>query len=907
MMREELVSEVAPEVLSSEEVDAYEALLAEEAAGRLKLHRAIAEKTASARRHRAALIIRDKHVDQEKLAVSVRQIRDAARSTVYKSPLRESTKIPKGQFESGERWLADHATRAEEAAARLRPSDIEKQIAEARQRMVSAEGYLANPNNPERVLLRESKPKIQAEIRAAKEEASLAGEPLEWRDYLPRYTKQRRAATALRRAKHNFTAAEKEVSFEKGKLQEAIEAQEKAQVLSRMKKDGFGDAATQWWQDSLTGKRVPAISIYGFKNKTPGERAIIALHEKREALEGVRHLRKGLTDEQIKRIGTDALGIRNSGHQNVVVPFYDLNIARTLTGEGSRDISRKIQALREPEILATQKLLPEVSPLLDQIVGQGVTYGRAAKPNYVSAAESMLASGKPLSDAVRARASAIVDSYSRGVAPNTRLNRREIDYVRQLSDAKFGKTAGLASAIANLQYTTEVAPDFQPYIKQKRKVLTIPIEDLPKPDYPPNDSEATREELLEVKYHMDNPIIDEDTMIMCDREPEQLFYITCEELGIDPLKDQAEDIYEDFNKIAFDLKYIFLRPRPWSLAEHHGVNLNVMVPPSADTPSYPSGHAMMGYGLQAFYTEKYPEYSELWEKLGHTIQHSRLQAGLHFPSDNMYSKQIVEFVTSREKQAGLSKFLPDVIGAGAGALAGAATASEGNKLRDAIAWGGAGLLSGRTGALTKALPKAMKFSPDIANFGIAAGTTLATGGDLKSALTWGGAGLLAGRAGGLAKAKLLRRYAKYAPDALNLGVGAGAAALTDGGAADMAAWGGSGLVAGRAGGLSANLGRIGKAIAKSGVKLASADYRPRGTLFLEANQQQARLLRALLEKNAGTTKQAKLKGNALTTVERLLGEEAKAAPTQYDLARAVLARLSPAKAKVKRLAAEGRT
>ena len=189
---------------------------------------------------------------------------------------------------------------------------------------------------------------------------------------------------------------------------------------------------------------------------------------------------------------------------------------------------------------------------------------------------------------------------------------------------------------------------------------------------------------------------------------------------------------------------------------------------------------------------------------------------------------------SREKRAGLSKFLPDVIGAGAGALAGAATATEGNKLRDAIAWGGAGLLAGRTGGLTKALPKAMKFSPDIANFGIGAAAAGLTGGDLKSALTWGGAGLLAGRAPGLAKIenRLLRGAIRHAPDLLNFGVGAGAAGLGGGGIKDMAVWGGSGAIAGRAGGLGKNLSRLGKAIAKRGVKLASADYRPRGTLFL---------------------------------------------------------------------------
>lgn len=254
-------------------------------------------------------------------------------------------------------------------------------------------------------------------------------------------------------------------------------------------------------------------------------------------------------------------------------------------------------------------------------------------------------------------------------------------------------TSKLASSISALKYPEGVSPRFQGYISQKRTKLTTPVSDLPQPPPPANDSEKTLNELLVIKMHMEEGKLPESLMILADREPEKIFYIACEKFGIDPKKEQAAVIKEDFNKIAFDLKYIFKRPRPWSLSDYHGVNLNVTVPESADTPSYPSGHAMMGYGLAEFYKAHYPEYSKQWDGIADIIQHSRLQSGVHFPSDNEYSKQIVDEVSSREK---VSIFFGEE--AVLGGIIGGALAGEGNRALGSAA--GAGITSALGFALT---------------------------------------------------------------------------------------------------------------------------------------------------------------------------------------------------------------
>ena len=140
-------------------------------------------------------------------------------------------------------------------------------------------------------------------------------------------------------------------------------------------------------------------------------------------------------------------------------------------------------------------------------------------------------------------------------------------------------------------------------------------------------------------------------MKVADKDPVRLFTSVAKSKGLDPHEAEARKHADEWTKLAFDLKHKFKRSRPWDLMKEEGVPLKPNKTSSTESPSYPSGHSMLGYGVAEFYKSKYPYMSEEWDELADIIQHSRLQGGVHFPSDNKASKFVVDWVVSNEKTA----------------------------------------------------------------------------------------------------------------------------------------------------------------------------------------------------------------------------------------------------------------
>lgn len=91
-------------------------------------------------------------------------------------------------------------------------------------------------------------------------------------------------------------------------------------------------------------------------------------------------------------------------------------------------------------------------------------------------------------------------------------------------------------------------------------------------------------------------------------------------------------------------KYIYNRARPSQVApniinKESGTLLNSE---TADTPSYPSGHAFQAYYLAKILSKKFPKKKEQLMKLALRISNSRIIAGLHYPSDRDFAYWLVD-------------------------------------------------------------------------------------------------------------------------------------------------------------------------------------------------------------------------------------------------------------------------
>jgi len=205
-----------------------------------------------------------------------------------------------------------------------------------------------------------------------------------------------------------------------------------------------------------------------------------------------------------------------------------------------------------------------------------------------------------------------------------------------------------------------VGANLQGYLDSEYKNLSVDVSSIDISSPPADDSHSTRMELEELEGIVAESKLPPKIMRVADRSPLSLFYAVARKKGLDPLEEEAKEWADDWTKLSFEFKLKFKRRRPYEVKREHDVDFVVDKSDTTESPSYPSGHAMMGYGVAEFYKDKYPLMSEEWDNVADIIAHSRLQMGVHYPSDVEASKRVVEQIVEsgiklaeREKEAAL--------------------------------------------------------------------------------------------------------------------------------------------------------------------------------------------------------------------------------------------------------------
>ena len=157
---------------------------------------------------------------------------------------------------------------------------------------------------------------------------------------------------------------------------------------------------------------------------------------------------------------------------------------------------------------------------------------------------------------------------------------------------------------------------------------------------PPENSSATAlDEIKYIKYlEIDKDFVKEHDNI------KKVFKKTLAELELPYIQEEMDNLVKESGKFIIELKYKYNRPRPFQLAEFYGIELNGIDLDSMHTPSYPSGHAVQGYLISRYYSDKYPEYAKEFKTLGENIAQSRVIAKAHYPSDKNFGKIVAEYL-----------------------------------------------------------------------------------------------------------------------------------------------------------------------------------------------------------------------------------------------------------------------
>ena len=171
--------------------------------------------------------------------------------------------------------------------------------------------------------------------------------------------------------------------------------------------------------------------------------------------------------------------------------------------------------------------------------------------------------------------------------------------------------------------------------KEFGKFEGFPINDFMDTNPPKNGSEESMDELMLLDSL---PVIDEFVGTTDDIFPHFEKYF--KEKGLEFPEEELKDIVKDTSPIILKLKYHYNRPRPQQLANAKKLKFHQEPLASSKTPAYPSGHATQGRLIAKILADKFPKHKSEINKLGNEIGTGRLVAKVHYPSDDLFGKEL---------------------------------------------------------------------------------------------------------------------------------------------------------------------------------------------------------------------------------------------------------------------------
>lgn len=173
-------------------------------------------------------------------------------------------------------------------------------------------------------------------------------------------------------------------------------------------------------------------------------------------------------------------------------------------------------------------------------------------------------------------------------------------------------------------------------------------ETLPELKYPLENSNSFEEDLDEVRRCVKNPSLSKKFLDKSHFKSEDLFKKLLKDEDIDWKK--LDKILEEFDGVIVRLKFKYNRPRPYIFFKERKEDIETK---ESGSPSFPSGHAAFSYFVSDYLSEILPNKRRELEKLASLICQSRIDNGVHFPSDisagRFVGEQAAKFLLNDKK------------------------------------------------------------------------------------------------------------------------------------------------------------------------------------------------------------------------------------------------------------------
>lgn len=168
------------------------------------------------------------------------------------------------------------------------------------------------------------------------------------------------------------------------------------------------------------------------------------------------------------------------------------------------------------------------------------------------------------------------------------------------------------------------------------------------PDIPPPEPGSPEEamDLYRVVEQYHNRVVPEELQDACDEDMVELFERVLLSKGITINTSYYNKVIKSIKPTIKELKKYYGRERPPVTAASHGIEFLSDELDTADSPSYPSGHTIQAHVVAGLLADLHPELAEEITAVADIVSESRIDRGVHFPTDVVYGKVVAEILTS---------------------------------------------------------------------------------------------------------------------------------------------------------------------------------------------------------------------------------------------------------------------
>mgnify|MGYP001196051086 CR=1 FL=1 len=150
--------------------------------------------------------------------------------------------------------------------------------------------------------------------------------------------------------------------------------------------------------------------------------------------------------------------------------------------------------------------------------------------------------------------------------------------------------------------------------------------------YPNSEVESKK-----VLRMMKNP--DMEYFLLSDASPKKPFIDYLDNNNLDYDISELKRIINDTYPVIMSIKKYYNRPRPQKVNNL----IKAQDSETANTPSYPAGHTFQSYVIAKSLSKIHPLHTFKFYRIAERIAKSRVSAGLHYPSDNTFSRHLARY------------------------------------------------------------------------------------------------------------------------------------------------------------------------------------------------------------------------------------------------------------------------